>query len=584
VLDSTGHAIAGKVVTFSTGGDTTAYFTSTSATSATTDANGVATATLNIGSNMTNRTITVSATADAAVGTTTVKIVGTTITISGNTSLSLAASTALTISVKNSAGVAVPGATLTVASLTGNTIVKAPATGITDANGQIVVTVTATSTTDTITVTGAGATQTHALTITAISSSFSFTAPVTVAPATTPEIVVNTAIPVTVLWTNAGAAVVGSTVNFYTSRGTITASAVTDVSGIATASINATSTGATIFTAAGPGNTPTASLNVVFVTNTASTVTVQANPSTIGFNTSGSQSNQSVISVVVRDAALNLVKNANVGFTLLADPSGGSLSSAVATTNIAGTATVNFLAGSNLSSPNGEQIQVTVDSVNGVALAVPITTTTGLTVTGQAIYVRLQTDNTVGGAGTVSQIYTKQYLALVTDSAGHAVPDGTLVYFTLHPTLQPFSFFKGTFIAAVAPATGWVQSVTASCANEDTNLNGFLDVVVGPPLVTEDTNGNGFLDPEGVALVNNNAPTVGGYATATITYSKNYAGWVVMDLEARTQVTGNDPPAVVTVPLVGAAADYSNTGIAPPGMPSPFGQGTSPNNVCTNTL
>ena len=31
-----------------------------------------------------------------------------------------------------------------------------------------------------------------------------------------------------------------------------------------------------------------------------------------------------------------------------------------------------------------------------------------------------------------------------------------------------------------------------------------------------------------------------------------------MDLEARTTAAGNDPPAVVVVPLVGAVADYTS--------------------------
>ena len=576
VLDSTGHAVAGKVVTFSTGGDTTAYFTSTSATSATTDANGVATATLNIGSNMTNRTITVSATADAAVGTTTVKIVGTTITISGNTSLSLNASTALTVSVKNSAGVAVPGATLTVASLTGNTIVKAPATGITDANGQIVVTVTATSATtpDTITVTGAGATQTQALTITATSSSFVFTAPITIVPpATTPEIVVNTPTLVSVLWTAVPAVPNGTVVNFYTTRGTLTGSTTT-TGGVATVSLSAASTGATILTAAGPGNTPTASLNVVFVTNTASTITAQASPGTIGVNVGGATTNQSVISVVIRDAALNLVKNANVGFNLVADPSSGSLSAPTAVTDISGTASVNYIAGGSSSGVNQEQITATVDSIKGVAIT-PISASTTLTVAGQTYFVRLETDNSVLGGGTIFSQYTKNYYALVTDAAGHAVAN-TQVGFTLRPTTPPaVSFAKGIY--TVVGGTAWVQSVKGSCASEDLNSNGVLDVIsVGPPLVTEDTNGNGQLDPYGVAVVNATATTdATGYATASITYNKNYAYWVQLVLEARTMVTGNDPPALVTVLLPGVATDYSDLTIAPPGEFSPFGVGSS---------
>jgi hypothetical protein len=579
VLDSTGQAITGKVVTFSTGGDTTAYYTNVNAT---TNANGVATATLNIGSNMANRTITVSATADAAVGTTTVKIVGTTITISGNTSLTLNASTALTVSVKNSSGVAVPGVTLTVTSANGNTIVKAPLSGVADSNGQIVVTVTATlaTTPDTITVTGAGATQTQALAIMAASSSFVFTAPITIVPpAITPEILVNTPTTVSVLWTAVPAVTDLTVVNFYTTRGTITASATT-TAGVATVSILAASTGATILEAVGQGgagNTPIVSLNVVFVTITASTITEQANPSTILVNTTGSTANQSVISVVVRDAALNLVKNANVSFNLAADPSGGRLSAPIAVTDIAGTASVNYIAGGSSSGVNQVQITARVDSINGVTIPT-ISTSTTLTVAGQSYYVQLQTDNTVQGGGVGFSQYTKNYYALVTDSAGHAVVN-TTVGFTLRPmnptaspTLSTASFFKGQYNVA---GTAWVQTVTKSCSNEDLNQNGILDK---PPVVAinEDTNANGKLDPYGVAVVNITATTdTNGYATASITYNKNYAYWIQLVLEARTLVSGNDPPALVTVLLPGAAADYSDITKAPPGQVSPYGAGAS---------
>lgn len=569
VLDATGQVISGKAVTFSVNGDTTAYFTNVNSTSNT---NGVVTATLNIGSNQTNRTITVSASADGVNGTNTVKVVGTTITVSGNTTLAVGTSTALTLSVKNSGGVAVPGVALTVTSANGNTIaLSGSPAGTTDVNGQIVATVTATSATtpDTLTIAGAGASQTQALTITTVSSSFAFTAPITIVPpATTPEILVNTPTTVSVLWNAVPAIPNGTTVNFYTTRGTLTGSATT-VGGVASVS-NLTSayTGATILEAVGlggAGNIPIATLNVVFVTNTASSITAQAIPSTIGINSAGSQSNQSVISVVVRDAVGNLVKNANVSFNLVADPSGGSLSAPVATTDIHGIATANYYSGSSVSAVNATIVGITVNSVNGVALGVPITSTATLTVAGQTEYVRLQTDNTVQGAGTGSLTYTKVYQALVTDSAGHAVPDGTPVYFTLHPTSQIDAFAKGQFNYS---GTAWTQSVSTTCPNEDTNNNGQVDIIGA---ISEDTNGNGQLDPYGTAVVNTSATTVGGFANATITYSKNYADWVVMQLEARTTVAGNDPPSVVLVPLVGAASDYTNSSIAPPGEFSPWG-------------
>ena len=572
VLDANGQAVSGRTVTFSKGTDSTAYFSNITALTGT---NGVATATLNIGNNMANRVISVSATADTTVGASTVTITGTKIAISGNTSLALNAFTTLTIIVKDSTGMVVPGVTLGVVSQNGNPIVLTPSTGITDAAGQITATVTATTAgagTDTLTLTGGGTSQIQTLTIN--SASFAFTSPSIVSPATTPEIVVNTPTPVTVLWTNAATPMVGSTVNFYTSRGTITASAVTNASGIATASVTATSTGATIFTAAGPGGTPAATLNVVFVTTTASSIAAQASPGTVAVNTGSSTTNQSVISVVVRDASNNLVKNAHIAFAQVADASGGRLASATAITDITGTASVNYIAGTISSGQNGVQIKATVDTVNGGAIT-PISTTVSLTVASQALYVRLGTDNKIFSdipPGT----YSKKYTALVTDSGGNPVPDGTQVRFVLRPAkLTMSSFFKGRWIPG---ATTWVIDTTVGvgCVNEDTNLNGTLDT-------GEDLNGNFQLDPVGVATVNATATTTAGFATATITYAKQFAFWVRDDLEARAGTVGNDPPAVVTLVLPGAAADYADLSIPPPGQLSPYGVGSGANAVCTNT-
>jgi len=575
VLDGTGQAITGKLVQFSVGTDPTAYFTGGTA-AATTDVNGIATATLNLGSNMTNRIIAVSATADSAIGSATVTVVGTAITITGNATLSTGGSTALTVSVKNSAGVAVPGTTLTVASANGNTIVTAPTTRITDANGQIVVTVTAISaaTPDTITLTGAGATQTQALAITATATSFAFTAPITIVPpATTPEIQVNTPTTVSILWTSNGVPQAGQPVNFYSTLGTIVGNpATTNAAGVASVSLSAISTGAAKISAVGPGNTPIASLNIVFVTNTATAITAQANPGTINVNIGTSTANQSVISVVVKDAAGNLVKNANVAFNLTQNPSGGSLSSPIGFTDIAGTASVNYIAGSISSGVNQVIVAATVDSINGVPIA-PVTTTTVLTVAGQTYFVRIETDNTVSASGAQ---YVKRYYALVTDAAGHAVTNAP-VGFTLRPRTPPaVSFAKGQYVSTLA---GWMQNVSKTCVSEDLNLNGIRDYI--GLANDEDLNGNGQLDPYGVAVVNATANTdATGYAIATITYSKNYAYWVQLDLEARTLVSGNDPPAVVAVTLPGLASDYGSTAIAPPGQYSPFGVGS----LCTDAL
>jgi hypothetical protein len=583
VLDGSGQVMSGQPVTFSKGTDSTAYF---SGMSAITDSNGIAIATLNIGTNMANRSIPLSATAGNAVGTNTVDVTGTKISISGNTSLALNATSTLTIIVKDSTGVAVPGVMLTVNSQNANPVSLSPATGITDSTGQITATVTASNAgtgTDVLSVSGAGASQTQALTIN--SGSFGFTAPVAVAPATTPELPINTQTSVTVHWAVAGVPQASVPVYFSTTRGTISPSpATTNASGDATASVTAGSTGATILTAAGTGGTPATTLNVVFVTATADTVTVQANPGTVAVNTSGSTAKQSVISVVVRDANNNLVKNAHVTFNQVADASGGSLSANSAETDITGSASVNYIAGTAFSGQNGVQIDATVDAVNGVAIT-PITSSVLLTVASQNLYVRMGTDNKVFPDVPVQGVLTKKYTALVTDSAQNPVSDGTEVRFVLRPApLARNSFYKGWHVWN-ATAKSWIQvwnapvnpgdpdqTVLAGCPSEDANLDGLLQPI-------EDTNGNGRLDPTGVAGVNTTARTVGGFATAEVVYAKEYAHWVTVELEARAGTAGNDPPSSVIFMLPGLTSDYTVETQDPPGKFSPFGVASG----CDNT-
>ncbi|MBE0623972.1 MAG: Ig-like domain-containing protein [Burkholderiales bacterium] len=566
VLSATGQAISGKTVTFSKGTDSSAFFTDISG-SGVSDTNGQVTAKLNLGGNKANRTIAISATADAATADNSVDVTGTTITISGNSSLAFGATTTLTFSVKDSAGTPLPNMTVGVASTTGNTISLTPSTGITNSSGQITATVTAAvAADDTISASAAGASATQILTIS--SASFAFTT-----PTANTDINLNTATPVSVNWKAAGVPVVGSTVNFTSSRGTVTATSVTDAAGDTPGvTITSGTAGPAIITASGLGGTPAVTLDVVFVATSASTATVQAVPGTVQFTTGSTSqtNNSSTISVVVRDAQNNLVKNASVSFNIV-DPSGGSLTSSTGITDVSGSTSVTYVAGGTSSAQNGVTINATVSSVGGVAIA-PVTGSTTLTVSGQSLLVRLGTDNRVGV--TPQNANTKTYLAIVTDAAGNPVV-GTTVQFAL----RPGRYQKGFFTANV-PTNTWVQTVTATCANEDVNFNGILDLANNVPGTGEDVvNSSGKLEPGAVASVNATAVTdAAGIAVATLTYAKSFSLWTEVTLEARTSVTTNDPPTQQTFFLSGLAADYTPLTTPPP--PIPFGSSAT----CTDTL
>jgi len=560
VLDTTGQAVAGDPVVFSTGTDPSAFVSNISG-GGVSDANGSVTAQLNLGFNKSNRFISVSATASGATASTGVDVTGTTITISGSSSLAFGAQTTLTFSLKDSAGIALPGFTMTLASANGNPI--SPATGTTNSAGQLVANVTgAVGGNDTITATAAGATKTQALTVSG--AGFAFTT-----PASSVDIPLNTPTAISIHWTSGGVPVVGQAVTFAASRGAITGSPSTtngtgDTPGV---SISSTSAGTATITASGPGGTPATTLNVTFVATTASSIAVQAVPSTIQVTTgvASQTSNTSTISVVVRDAANNLVKNAGVDFAVTADPTGGSLASARAITDVTGSASVTYIAGSVSSPQNGVMLSATVTDISGVPIA-PVVSTTALTVSGQSLLVRLGTDNLVQ---SVPPLNKKTWVAIVTDAAGNAVPNVTVRF-----ALRPGRYIKGAYVLpppAPAPQR-WTQSVSAVCPNEDLNFNGIVDP-------GEDTNGNGSLEPPGVTTVNATDITdASGIAEAILTYPKDHATWTEVTLEARTGVAGNDPPAVATFFLVGLASDYTDLNVSPPGALSPYGQ----SGLCTD--
>jgi Bacterial Ig-like domain (group 1) len=557
VLDAGGAAITDKLVTFKvTDPNGSAFLNNIGGSSgkATTDTNGTLTAILNLGNNKGNRTISVSASADAATSANQVVVAGTTVTISGANSMVFNSTNALTVLVKDASGKGIPGAPVSITSDLGNTL-SLPAPAVTDALGQFKFDVKATKAgNDKLTVNALGATTTSAISVSG--ANFIFVTPPT-APAN--QVTVNIPQALTVHWDEAGAPKVGQPVTLTTTRGTITPSILAvDASGNVTATISSPSAGLATVTATGPGGVPSTSLELIFVTKTASAINVQADKTTLPINVSGATTSRARITAVVRDAANNLVKDARVNFNIAKDTSGGSLSTGSSITDISGAASVDYVAGTISSAQNGVEIQATVVDVGGAAVTVA-PGSVFLTVGGQSLFVRLETDNTIGSSGVT---YVKSYVALVTDSAGNPIV-GVPVQFKLKPADSPnFAYFKGQHFAT---PTAWVQSVAASCYNEDINYNGVLD-----PL--EDVNGDGLLTPGNVASVNTNVATDNsGFATANVTYAKNYARWATVTLEAKISVAGTESVASTTFVLLGLAADYNDIKVNPPGRFSPFG-------------
>lgn len=541
VRDSSNRFIAGVPVTFtSTSGGI-------SVTRGTTDVTGTATADLTSAGDPTNRTITVTATAATINTNITVDVTGTVLNVTGPNALVLGQTSSYAISLLNSGGKGISGRAVTVTSARGNTLSANNLT--TDINGRANVSLTITqSGAETLTITSLGLTRT--ITIAVNADSFQVTAPATDGL----EIPLGTPQNLTVTWLSNGAAVVGQTVNFSTTRGTFngavnaTASGVTNASGQVTVTVQASNAGGGVITAS--SGTATTSRAVEFVALTAASIEVQ--PGTFSL----APTENTTITATVRDSANNLVKNKLVNFGLQ-DTTGGTLSSGAATTDSQGRAQVVYTASSSTSGNNGVTITASVQEG-----ATTISKSVQLTVARREVFISLGTGNTIEEPNTAT--YKRVYTVIVTDSNGNAVPGVAVTM-----SMLSLSYNKGFRTLA---GTVWTTTVTATCTDEDANRNGVLDP-------GEDFNGNGRLTVGNIAAVTRTVTTGSdGSATVDVIYPQEWAYYLRARLEAKTTVQGTEFARSSDFTLEGAANDFNKADTAPPGLESPAGVAA----VCTD--
>lgn len=537
-------------------------------TSGKTDDKGQAIATLGTGGNPANRSITVTATTGSIRATNIVDVSGTTIDISGLNSLSLNDSTALTIFLKNSAGVGIQGKTITVTSEKGNTLTAT--SYVSNASGQITVNVkAAVGGLDTIAAEAIGARKVFTLTVDPNIFKIS-------APAAGKEVNIGTNEPITVEYNINGAPAVGATVNFSTTRGSLSgATAITGADGKATVTATSTNSGPALISAFVAGG-PSAQVAIEFVAPTASKMSLQANPAVIGTNGEGLTAEKSLVTAIVRDANNNLVKNKRIEFTIENDTSSGSLSPGSATTDSSGTANVYFIAGATPGPKDGVAIRATVVDTPTV------TAMTSLTVAKRALFITLQTGPDI--EKVAPNVYKKDYVALVTDAAGNPVKDAVVT-----AMVNPMHFRKGYYnwqdpVWVLVPtliASSTTLPAIPACKNEDLMLNNQLYDLNGVPDVDpvsgakEDQNANNRLDPGNLASVTATATDSNGFSTVSVRYAQNYAAWGNVKLEVRASTAGDTASAFVAFDLPGAAEDYSVETVIPPGYVSPFGTSTT---------
>lgn len=543
--------------------------------SAQTDASGIATVRLGPGSNRTNRTIVLTARVGTVSQTINIAVVGTTVVVTGTSALQVGAtSSPYNVRALDSAGNPISGATLTATSTLSNGL--SPSSVTTDLNGNGTINYTPSiAGTDTLVVTGAGASSTPlSISISAVSFDYVALTPaanasfgVNLALASRPEFRVKLMI--------SGAPVTGRTVSFNTTRGALSAmSGTTDAAGEAAVTLNSTSAGPALVTAqvARQAGDPGAGVILASATRTVqftgvlpASLRLQINPGAIPPNSASSSTNRAEVTATVTDASANPVSGRQVSFAINADPSNGSLSAGLATTDANGIARVEYIAGQQSSPNNGVQISGTVLPVNG-DIGV-IAQSANLTVNGNSLFITISYGNTIENLNPTT--YRKPFSVYVTDATGLAVTNQII-----NLSVIPTRYYKGVMTwDSVASIWRPTRSVAAGCANEDGNLNGILDA-------GEDTNGNGSLTPGNVVIASPGAVTTdsSGLASFYLLYGEQFAHWIDVSIVARATVSGTESRRDQVFQLSPLAEDVNQETIPPAGVTSPFGTA----NACAN--
>jgi len=312
----------------------------------------------------------------------------------------------------------------------------------------------------------------------------------------------------------------------------------------------------------------TTQVSLRFVAQLPSQISTQAGPASVPVQGS------STITATVRDVNNNLVEGATVNFAVVKDATNGGLSVASAQTDAQGRAQSVYTAGNSASAANGVQISATVA---GTA----ITSTTALTVGGQTVFLSLGTGNTVDTTQGVA-VYQLVYTVFAIDSQGAALANVPVTVSVL-----PVAYGKGV-LGGCPNGTYWVPIYSTPKADPYSYLGQTMCSTEDPKNTANinspdvnDYNANGKIDPGNVAVVFPSSGTTDakGRLDVTVTYDRDKAYWVEVQIIAKTTVQGTESSKSQTFILPGALADYSCS-VGPPGPVSPYGVA----NTCANPL
>ena len=560
-------AVAGARVEFSADSGLLA------AAAAVTDQSGKASATLGTGGSKLNRPIQVSAKAGNQSASGVVAVTGTRLTFSGPAFLSLGSTADLVATLVDSADRPIAGAIVLASTALGNSVQVAAKPS--DSRGQVALQFSASKRgTEQLTLSALGASTTRSILVGGSDVTLTPTVVVDSGGAETlSQIAVGACAPVGGSYMIGGAGQSGS-VTLNASRGQLYGDAGCSVTLAGSMSlvrgvfpgawIRSSNAGVSAIEARVAGG-PSGSTKLEFIAllgNTAQ-VNLQSDAALVG------SGERSTLIAVVRDgtAANNLVKGATVQFSILADPSGGTLVAPfTAATGSDGIARAVFIAGAADGGKNGTVIQARIAELPSA------TGTTSLTVNKKALSIQFGTGNQLGEFSSV--VLQQDFAVFVADSAGNPVP-GVAISAAAWPTsykkgyyewVEPFLTNADGSLSNIRGDGFWrIAEPSAVCANEDVQRKGLYELAY-------DVNNNGVLEPGIPLSVTSSGRTDAmGMTTITLRYPRDRGSWVKVELTVGGTVAGTESLARNAFWLRPLAKDLTVKTVPPPGRISPYG-------------
>ena len=583
-LDANRTAVGGSPVTFAVQDPANTAFVA--AAGATDPTSGQLVANVSVGSNRSNRTVTVTATSGTVVRTIGLNIIPpvTTIPVAndmtivldkisiGNTGSDKVTATVTAVDAQRNVVAGIP---VSFTADNGSTV--AVVNGTTNAQGQAVATITS------------GADKSNRLiTVTVKSDALTRTATFQV----TGVKVTASAVP-----TQPTAGSTGNRVEFrvsdvnqnpmtfqaitVTAPGLPSANGTTDANGAYTYTYTAPATAGPVDITGTSGGVstpvtitvPSSSSTVPPATPAVVSASIQASPTVVSVNTATTNNRAELRAIFLASGNLP-VKNVRVRFDLNGDANsiGGTINSGqqLVYSDANGTATTSYAPGNRASPTGGVQIRACWDYNDFAASSCPNSVLTTLTVVSDPLSITIGTNELIE-SDSQQLTYIKRFVVLVVDAAGQ--PKGDV---QITPSLDLNGYYKGHWELTnevwaqkfdLDNLGSTVAGLSAMCKNEDDNRNGAIDGI-------EDRNGNNQLDPRksdaSISMTGSTRTDANGQAILVLQYPRSVASWVSFTINA-SAFGVLSPPATYTDILPYPAAALQDKIIEPAFRKSPYG-------------